>query len=80
MDMSGDDELLSNGQQTLILSEDASETTIYGFRDDLTVYELAQSGDIPDPDDLFEWTTFGPTGLLTMDDQGNTYVGVPVAG
>lgn len=80
VDMSGDDELLSNGQQTLILSEDASGTTIYGFRDDLTVCELAQSGDIPDPDDLFEWTTFGPTGLLTMDDQGNTYVGVPVAG
>jgi hypothetical protein len=54
--------------------------TIQVIRDDLTVPELTQTGDMPDPDHALGFTAFGPTGLLRMDDSGNTYVGIPVAG
>lgn len=72
---------ISNGRWTLIVASRADGSdAIYAFRADMTVSELTQTGDLPDPNHVVGWTdSFGSTGLLRMDDQGNTYIGVPLA-
>ena len=72
---------LFDGQRTAIvsLSFDQTPDTIEVLADDLTLTELKQVGELPDPDHVLGFTAFGPTGFLRMDDLGNTFIGVPVA-
>jgi hypothetical protein len=76
-----DSEFLTSGSRNLVLSEDAlSAPTAFTVRDDGALVQLTQTGDEPT-----EWrdgdvTLFGPAGLVEVDQEGNTYVGVPVAG
>jgi hypothetical protein len=71
---------VSNGQRTVIVSNPGSSAVIQAFRDDLTLATLVQTGDMPASDHAMGWIEMGPNGLLQMDDLGNTYLGVPVAG
>lgn len=71
---------VTNGKRTVIVSAAGSGSLIRAFRDDLTLTTLVQTGDVPNSDHMFGWVELGPNGLLQMDDLGNTYLGVPIAG
>jgi hypothetical protein len=77
-----DPTFLSNGQRAVIISgwlDPNGPATIYAFQNDLSVTKLTQTGELPEWD-LLSRAAFGPTGLIITDDNGNTWVGVPVAG
>jgi hypothetical protein len=68
-----------HGRVTQSLSlGDGPSTTVCVVRSDLSTAELVQTGDVPD------WSRtlsiIGPNGVVAVDDSGNTYFGIPVAG
>jgi hypothetical protein len=79
--------IVTNGRRGLVLSNSYDETKpapILAFQDDLTLTELAQTGDIPDQTVMQSWAyqrfALGPTGIVVMSDDGSSlWVGVPVA-
>jgi len=69
----------SVGGRTLVLAHtDADSSSIYLLHDDLTLTRLAQTGDVPPV--RSQSGIFGPAGLIVTDDDGNVYLGVPIAG
>jgi hypothetical protein len=72
------DIVVTNGQRGLVFAGrwggDVAPR-VYGLRDDLSVAELSQTGDIPS---TYGEPTLGPTGLIVVGD--GFWVGVPVAG
>ncbi|HEX7497605.1 MAG TPA: hypothetical protein VF344_03980 [Candidatus Limnocylindrales bacterium] len=80
--------IVTNGRRGLVLSNSTDETKpapILAFQDDLTLTELAQTGDIPDSTVMQSWAyqrfALGPTGIVVMSSDGSSWwVGVPVAG
>jgi hypothetical protein len=60
-------------------SGDGRSATISLVGDDLTEMLLPQTGDVPDWAEIAS-PVFGPAGLITSDNAGNVYIGLPVAG
>jgi hypothetical protein len=52
---------------------------LYSIDDNLTTTELEQTGDVPAAD-VAHGPMLGPVDLVAVDEGGNVYVGVPVAG
>jgi hypothetical protein len=69
--------VLSLGTRTLVLSN-SDPKKIWLLRDDLTLVAISQTGTLPSGGNF--GALFGPAGLIVAGDDGNTYVGVPVAG
>ena len=65
--------LLASSDRNLIFSGNA----IYSLGGDLTPTPLAETGELPA---IGPRVVFGPAGFIVPGDDGNTYVGVPVAG
>jgi len=75
--------LLTNGRVGLLVGwPDADgHRTVSAFRDDLSLIELSQLGDVPGPEDQGTSMAFGPMGLVVANTDGSRlWVGVPVAG
>jgi hypothetical protein len=70
----GDYTFMSYGPNSLAVSKESD--AIYAIHTDLAVVELAQTGDLPDPDTFDGVVAVGPAGLIGVDDDGNTYLGV----
>jgi hypothetical protein len=74
------------GDRSLLVADIEDSGPIYTLRDDLTVVQLVQTGDLPaypdSEDDIAteHYPAFGPAGLIVAGGDGNTYIGVPVAG
>ena len=75
----GGNELLTSGDRSVVAVDpaDGSASALYTLSSGTTLVRLAQTGELP-PD--LAGCVFGPAGLITTDSDGNTYVGVPVAG
>jgi hypothetical protein len=80
---------MTNGQRGLIVNAptQVSDGTIdvSAFASDLSVHQLAETGDVPDENVWADYTlepsiAFGPTGLIVANAAGDFWVGVPVAG
>jgi hypothetical protein len=68
------------GSRTLVMSNASEDSTsVYELHGDATMSKLAQSGAVP-PHVGDYGAVFGPAGIIVAEDDGNTYVGVPVAG
>jgi len=72
-----DNVVLSVGTRTMVMLN-SDPKKIWTLRADLTLVALSQTGSQPPVGDV--GAIFGPAGLIVGDDDGNTYVGVPVAG
>ncbi len=74
----GGNELVTSGGRSIVAVDptDGSASALYTLGSGATLVKLAQTGDLP-PESSY---VFGPAGLITADGDGNTYVGVPVAG
>lgn len=67
--------VLTNGDRAVVVTDSGS---IYSLSDDLKVAKLTETGDVP-PDEGNQ-TVLGPAGFITTDNNGDTYIGMPVAG
>ena len=80
---------MTNGQRGLIVNPPTQvgdgTIDVSAFASDLSVHQLAETGDVPDENVWADYTlepsiAFGPTGLIVANAAGDFWVGVPVAG
>ena len=70
------------GKQIVMFSNEDPTTAClpaYAVSDDLSVTKLAQIGVVPSCPSI-RYMVSGPTGLITVDETGATFVGVPISG